>query len=336
MQGRQHQPTAEPVVAPPPKKPASSTVGASWLQLATTPPKPAATMDAAKAFAIVRAVYGHHRQLTPGKVVFVDSSRELLARADEHYVRIKAPVLEEKRLWKPGDAETRIGESGQGFTDSESHTAYVPKQGVLPETTVHEMLHLNESDQFRSSVGSFLSEGVTQVLALRALRMTGFEVPEDQAYVENVEIVRALSLAVGPWIVEQSYFCGPEPLIAALQRIGKVPSDAPGYARLYHERAAFRFFLDLLRSPDGLDAAKAFLRPAGAAERGSVEVEQRLRVIRSHLDTLWISDADVDAVVGVLRSCPNEAVLDALAVEVRPLLSRMRSESQRNRILHEL
>jgi hypothetical protein len=121
-----------------------------------------------------------------------------------------------------------------------------------------------------------------------------------------------------------------------LQRVSELPKDKPGYARLYGETAAYRLFLDLLRSPDGLDAAMEFLTPANPAERGSVEVEQRVRVIRSHLDKLWISDADVDAVIGVLRSCPNEAISSALAAEVRPLLSGMRSEGQRSRILREL
>ena len=122
--------------------------------------------------------------------------------------------------WAAGDCakdDLAEGVLTQGF--AEAGVVYVNGQTTLVTATTHEILHNNVGAGFRTKTGETFNEGTTELLARRSLSVAGVTVPSITACPDQVKFTVRLQKLVGEKTLTDSYFGGPDPLIAKFEEL---------------------------------------------------------------------------------------------------------------------
>ena len=176
-------------------------------------------MSLASAQKILQGAFGGLKKIVPGSIEILADQPACSAKYDE--VQIAKGVLRpDGSAWAMGDCAKDDAAEGvltQGF--AEAGVVYVNGQTTLVTATTHEILHNNVGAGFRSKTGETFNEGTTELLARRSLSVAGVAVPSITAYPDQVKFTVRLQKLVGEKTLTESYFGGPDPLIARFEEL---------------------------------------------------------------------------------------------------------------------
>ena len=176
-------------------------------------------MSLASAQKILQGAFGGVKDIVPGSVVILPDQPACAAKYDEVCIAdgVKRPDGSD---WKPGDCakdDAAAGVLTEGF--AWKGVAYVNGKTTLVTATAHEILHNNTAAGFRGKVGETFNEGVTEMLARRALSMAGVTVPSVTAYPDQVKFTVKLQNLVGQTVIQEAYFGGADALITKYEQL---------------------------------------------------------------------------------------------------------------------
>lgn len=196
-------------------------------------------MSLAAAQSILQGQFGGTKDIVPGTIVILADQPACAAKYDE--IQIARGVLRpDGSAWAMGDCAKDDAAEGvltQGF--AEAGIVYVNGETTLVTTTAHEILHNNVGAGFRAAVGETFNEGVTELLARRALKASGVKVPSVTAYPDQVKFTEKLEKLVGEKVLTDAYFNG-----------------APGLITKFEELKGVGTFATLKTHAEALDEAK--------------------------------------------------------------------------------
>ena len=175
-------------------------------------------MSLASAQKILQGAFGGVKDIVPGSVVILPDQPACAAKYDEVCIAdgVKRPDGSD---WKPGDCakdDAAAGVLTEGF--AWKGVAYVNGKTTLVTATAHEILHNNTAAGFRGKVGETLNEGITEMLARRALSMAGVTVPSVTAYPDQVKFTVKLQNLVGQPVIQDAYFGGAATLVTKYEQ----------------------------------------------------------------------------------------------------------------------
>lgn len=176
-------------------------------------------MSLASAQKILQGAYGDLKTIVPGTIEILADQPACAAKYDEVCMAdgIKRPDGSD---WKAGDCakdDAAAGTLTQGF--AWKGVVYVNGKTTLVTATTHEILHNNASGTFRDKIGETFNEGVTEMLARRALSVAGVTVPTETAYPTQVKFTVKLQTLVSQPILTAAYFGNPDTLIAKVEEL---------------------------------------------------------------------------------------------------------------------
>ena len=176
-------------------------------------------MSLAGAQKILQGAFGGVKDIVPGSVVVLADQPACAAKYDEVCIAdgVKRP---DGSAWKKGDCakdDAAAGVLTEGF--AWKGVAYVNGKTTLVTATAHEVLHNNTAAGFRGKVGETFNEGITEMLARRALSVAGVTVPSVTAYPDQVKLSVKLQNLVGQPVITDAYFGGADPLITKYEQL---------------------------------------------------------------------------------------------------------------------
>jgi hypothetical protein len=176
-------------------------------------------MSLAGAQKVLQGAFGGVKDIVPGSIVILADQPACAAKYDE--VCIADGVLRpDGSAWKAGDCakdDAAAGVQTEGF--AWKGVAYVNGKTTLVTATAHEVLHNNTAAGFQGKVGEKLDEGITEMLARRALKQAGVKVPSVTAYPDEVKFVEKLQKLVGESVIIDAYFGGADTLITKYETL---------------------------------------------------------------------------------------------------------------------
>ena len=176
-------------------------------------------MSLAGAQTILQGAFGGVKDIVPGTVVVLADQPACAAKYDEVCIAdgIQRP---DGSAWQPGDCakdDAAAGVQTEGF--AWKGVVYVNGKTTLVTATAHEILHNNTAAGFRGKVGETFNEGITELLARRALKQAGVKVPSVTAYPDQVKFTEKLQKLVGESVIMGAYFGGADTLIAKYEQL---------------------------------------------------------------------------------------------------------------------
>jgi len=174
-------------------------------------------MEVAYAQKAIKDAFGTNKSsaIITGDVHVVGTRAELYAAQDK---------IEQKYnpSWPDGESERNDVSGGfetNAFAEPPPDTGiYVFGGGDDPTATVHEMLHINAAVGFTGKVGRVINEGITQRLAVAAVKAQGNSVAgSEDTYQDEQGIVAELVKLITEDTIKNAYFGGADPLIAAYE-----------------------------------------------------------------------------------------------------------------------
>ena len=176
-------------------------------------------MNLAAAQSILQGQFGGTKDIVPGTIEILADQPACAAKYDE--IQIARGVLRpDGSAWQMGDCAKDDAAEGvltQGF--AEGGIVYVNGETTLVTATAHEILHNNVAAGFRAAVGETFNEGVTELLARRALKAAGVKVPSVTAYPDQVKFTEKLEKLVGEKVLSDAYFSGAAGLISKFEEL---------------------------------------------------------------------------------------------------------------------
>lgn len=163
------------------------------------------TLDTAYAKKAIEKKFGKvKKNVITGDVVVIATRDELYAKQDEVEKRSNPD-------WVDGTCKRLATEGGydvNGFAELPPKTEiYVYGGGPDPTATVHEMLHINTIPGFLDNVGRVINEGITQRLAMMAVKGTGQKTKGSEGvYPDEQATVKALEKVVPEKTLIKAYF----------------------------------------------------------------------------------------------------------------------------------
>ena len=222
---------------------------------------------------------------------------ELRSRYDQAMVRMKRSFREQdgtKRPWKAGDSLKYSGTKGEfpGFHDPSTNQVYVDlskKPDEQVATIVHELLHANAAEDFLSTLGRNIDEGMTERLTQKAFAKSGYSAPSGY-FVGQVAMVGQLASMFGENTMMYAYFNG----TAILRSMMNAALDESIFDRFAIETRA-----------NNQDWLSLFISRYQRALSGA-EVDKKIAAINTLLDW-WVSDADMANIANIWNgSSPDE------------------------------
>jgi hypothetical protein len=176
-------------------------------------------MSLAGAQKILQGAFGGVKDIVPGSVVILPDQPACAAKYDEVCIADGVP-RPDGSAWQKGDLakdDAAAGTLTQGF--AWKGVAYVNGQTTLVTATAHEILRNNTAAGFRDNVGETFNEGITELLARRALSMAGVNVPTETAYPDQVKFSVRLQNVVGQPVIADAYFGGAASLVNRYEQL---------------------------------------------------------------------------------------------------------------------
>jgi hypothetical protein len=274
-------------------------------------PVAGATLQLAYSQSALQSAFGGvaTRPIIQGNITIVSGEAAILAAYDtanlgRHNAVTNAP-------WVVGDAKRNFKDQGSrlnGFADA--GRIWIDSTTTDPTTTVHEMLHINTASTFRATVGEVINEGMTERLAVQAVRAQGDSiVGSENTYAPQRASVEKLIGIVGERTMQTAYFNGGQTFIEAYNRIMGSNSFT-----------ALKRLLDPL--PPNYTAADAVMQPPSAT--------QRIAAINALLDW-WVSDNDLTVVQAVF-SAASESDKATIRTAIQPRITSLSDLGQRTRL----
>jgi hypothetical protein len=183
----------------------------------TTPTLSFPTMEVAYAQKAIKDAFGTVKgsAVITGNVKVVGTRDELYAARDK---------VEQKYNPKWPDGGSKASDVRQhvltnAFAEPPPDTGiYVFGGGPDPTATVHEMLHINAAVGFTAKVGRVINEGITQRLAVAAVKAQGNSVVgSENTYQSEQGIVAELVKLITEDTIKTAYFGGADTLITAYE-----------------------------------------------------------------------------------------------------------------------
>lgn len=174
-------------------------------------------MSLASAQKILQGAFGGLKVIVPGTIVILADQPACVAKYDEVCMADNLTKAD-GTPWTAGHKAALDAAAGvltQGF--AWKGVVYVNGQTTLVTATAHEILHNNVAAGFRGKVGETFNEGITELLARRALSVAGVSVPSVTAYPDQVKFTVRLQKLVGDPTLTESYFSGADTLIAKFE-----------------------------------------------------------------------------------------------------------------------
>ena len=176
-------------------------------------------MSLASAQKILQGAFGGLKVIVPGTIVILADQPACVAKYDEVCIADNLTKAD-GTPWTAGhkaSLDAAAGVTTEGF--AWKGIVYVNGQTPLVTATAHEILHNNVAAGFRDTVGETFNEGVTELLARRALSVAGISVPSVTAYPDQVKFTVRLQKLVGDPTLTESYFSGADTLIAKFEEL---------------------------------------------------------------------------------------------------------------------
>jgi hypothetical protein len=264
-------------------------------------------MNAATAQQAIQKAFGKvaGQPITGGKITVVDNKAALYALIDQFSMQDgdKSP---DGKPWEAGFAEKYIDGRVLGFARKDS-SIYIDKTGTDPTILVHEMLHVNASKDWQAAMPTSVDEGVTEDLAIQAVKASGFSASgSESTYPKEREAVGLMAGVVGSGTVTNAYFNGPTAMQAAYEAVMGA--------------GTFAAFIAAMRAGN-LEKAKKLLRKASNYAQKVTDL----------LSGWWVSDADVEEVIriyGLVADDEKRQVRNA----AQPLVTSLSNMGQRARL----
>ncbi|MEG3966073.1 hypothetical protein QUA00_00235 [Microcoleus sp. T2B6] len=161
------------------------------------------------ALSILRVFYGEDadKLIQPGVLQVTDSKGILDA-------------MDRANNWPSGKAKQQYGNlyglvtNGRLFINSDLNTDDM----TILKTMVHEMLHINQHRNLTTTLGPNLMEGLTQRLAMQAVRASGRPWDDAGGYKDQVRVVVSLERLLGSRTLKEVYFNNPGLLATEFDR----------------------------------------------------------------------------------------------------------------------
>ncbi len=184
-------------------------------------------MSLASAQKILQGAYGDLKAIVPGTIVVLADQPACAAKYDEVCIADGLMRPDGVTPWAAGDCakdDAAAGTLTEGF--AWKGIVYVNGQTTLVTATTHEILHNNAGGKFRETMGETFNEGVTEMLARRALSVAGVSVPAETSYPTQVKFTVKLQGLVGQPLLTAAYFGNPATLVAKIEELKGVGSWA--------------------------------------------------------------------------------------------------------------
>jgi hypothetical protein len=203
-----------------------------------------------------------------------------------------------------------------GFADRDNNIIYVPDQppgggaDSSLSTVVHEMLHTNASGDFVSTVGGYIDEGQTEILAIKACTSQGVAI--EAKYEGQRAMTDSLAAIVGAHTLQQGFFGGGSAIVA-------------GFDAVLGEGTWARFKA-AMAAGDREKVEKILKAP-----RVSGWAREKINIILGILDSWWVTDEDIARIVSICATASPDD-LRAIRDAVEPELKSLSSHGQRARV----
>jgi len=254
------------------------------------------------------------RTIITGNIHIVADNAALLAVYDKWMIDHgnTNTFVTPNRPWQAGDkaaVNLAKGVRTNAFAEPAPSTdIYVDATQTDPTATVHEMLHVNTNSDFHGKVGTDINEGMTERMAIQAVKAKGDSVVgSENTYVAEQRIVDKLVAVLGEGLMKSSYFGGADPMIAAYDKQLGTGSWT-----------ALKRLLDQGKRADAIALLEA------------ASVEQRIKSINALLD-YWVSDSDLDAIEGIVSNATPE-IKTQIGNAVKNRIPSLFSKAQRTRL----
>lgn len=277
----------------------------------SSPPPPLASkiVEPAAAQVVLQSTFGNIKRIVEGKFVLLENIEAMWQARDEYCIRNKKKFKKANppRDWQPGDAKLDEPDVFNGFADVENGISYVNKQTTSPTTTVHEMLHQNCASGFGAAVGNTINEGITQTLAVKALKAVNVPLSGSIPYQDEMALVQKLVPIVGEGTLTQAYFGGASILIKTFEA-----TQGEGSFDKVKEYWG--------KGKD--DKAELYLKPPS--------LEQKVAIVNDLLDG-WVTDEDISNIERIYKVA-GAAEKTALKNAISPRISELNNFGQRGRL----
>ena len=251
------------------------------------------------------------RTMITGTIHIVANNAALLAEYDAIQIRNNVTNRDTNAVWVAGDkARWNTARNFRTNAFAYSGEIWIDATQTDPTATVHEMLHVNTASGFLGTAGRAINEGITQRLAVKAVKATGQSVAgSENTYQSEQGIVAKLIGVVGEGVVQNAYFNDPGMLVTA-------------YETLMGSRSFAILKRTLNDTAEGYTAAGRILAPPST--------RQKLAAINALLDW-WVSDDDLTIIDSIVSTCSAEEKAK-IAKAIQPRIVSLGNLGQRIRL----
>jgi hypothetical protein len=273
---------------------------------AAAAPLPAEKVDPAAAFKVLQGSFESVKKMTTTKIVALSLADVQAAYAKD--CNDRGALHDDpagKRPWTAADAKS-VG----GFYTDLTNTIYVNND--LPILGyVHELLHRNADPGFDGVAGRPINEGATDTFAVKACIAAGLSNYGPPGYVKEMDVVTGIIAIIGEATLIQAYFNSPGLLVSAF--------DASQGTGSY---ASLRLAMD--NHEDW--KIPSLIAPAS--------VESKIARINDLFGGFfhWVSDADIESIIGIVNSAKSSAEKAQLQATVREKVTSLGDHGQRARL----